>query len=85
MEDKDTFDELLEHASNIAVQLLKFKTAFKIASNNPDDCARAIRYIKINRKNPKMFNYKHYTMTVKNPLPQDEFECLKEVYHWTSI
>lgn len=78
MEDKNPFDELLEQATDIALQLMKYKKACSIVMNNTEESARVIKFFRRNNNNPHLL-YVHYITGSRNPLPQEDFECLKEV------
>ena len=57
----------------------KQEKALEIIKEKPYESAPTINYIKINKGNPKMLNYEHYCMTVKDKVNEEEFEILKEV------
>jgi len=52
---------------------------FKIIKEKPFESASAINYIKINNDNPKMLDYEHYCMTIKEKVLEEEFDLLKEM------
>lgn len=54
----------------------------KIVFEKPCESASTINYIKINKGNPKMLDYEHYCMTIKDSLRvnEQEFDLLKKVF-----
>ena len=47
-----------------------------IILTKPYECAATLNYIQINKDNPKMLDYEHYSMAVKYLLPEEDFERL---------
>ena len=60
-------------------EIEKQKNILSIIKEKPFESATTINYIQINKDNPKMLDYEHYTMSVKYVLPEEEFDLLKEM------
>ena len=74
---KDTFDNYQRQRIESLGRLNKQEKALSIIKEKPYECAPTINYIKINKGNPKMLNYEHYCMAVKDKVNENEFDLLK--------
>ena len=59
--------------------LRKCVKALEIIKKNPYNSGICIEYLKINKHNLNMLDYKHYCMTIKDALQEGEYDLLKEV------
>lgn len=65
-EDYDKLEDKLDRQNEILAIIME----------KPYECAATLNYIQINKDNPKMLDYEHYSMAVKYILPEEDFERL---------
>lgn len=76
--DSSTFENLVAVKHILTVKLKK-DLALEIIKEKPVESGDCINYITINKNNSNMLDYKHYCMTIKVTLAEEEFNTLKEV------
>ena len=57
----------------------QYKKVLEIIKEKPFESADCVNYLTINKNNSTMLDYKHYCMTIKDILVEEDFNTLKEV------